>query len=139
MLKVKRTCDRCGSVISEMEFNEATKDTEHCTISLWDGKKQTTQDLCDACALAYLEWLTNFAPLIKQELPTSIQENPVPKVNKSKIVLKPGTKTHHIWTEEEDDFILNHSMGMTNNDLACKFGVTLAAINSRKSKVLKQR
>ena len=51
---------------------------------------------------------------------------------KHEIKLKPGTHTYHIWTKEEDDFILHHSMGMTAAQLAYKFGATVPAVKARK-------
>ena len=60
----------------------------------------------------------------------------MPKIDKTKIKLKPGTHTYHIWTKEEDDFILHYSAGMTANDLACKFGVTMSAVSSRRYNLL---
>ena len=57
-------------------------------------------------------------------------------VDKSKIQLKPGTHTYHRWSKEEDQFILYHSAGMTMNELANKFGVTLKAVQLRKSMIL---
>lgn len=57
-------------------------------------------------------------------------------VDKSKIQLKPGTHTYHRWTKEEDQFIAFHSAGMTMNELANKFGVTLKAVIHRKHMIL---
>lgn len=57
-------------------------------------------------------------------------------MDKSAIKLKPGTHTYHRWTKEEDQFILYHSAGMTMNELANKFGVTLKAVIHRKHMIL---
>ena len=177
MLKLERTCDRCGAVIEETDYKNKLESTCTPTISFFDGKENTNYDICDSCACQFLDWMKNSATVIQQEAAleehlkkaldkhekqsgwsdealtmaraynesverdlslSKRQELPptVPKIDKSKIKLKPGTHTYHIWTKEEDDFILHHSAGMTSNDLACKFGVTVSAINSRRYNLL---
>lgn len=170
MLKLERTCDRCGAVIEKIDYKNKLENILTPTISFFDGKEDTNYDICDSCACQFLDWMKNAATIeehlkktlekheklsrwsdealamarahnesVERDLSLSKrQELPatVPKIDKSKIKLKPGTHTYHIWTKEEDDFILYHSAGMTSNDLACKFGVTVGAINSRRYNLL---
>ena len=180
MLKLERTCDRCGAVIKKIDYRNKLENILTPTISFFDGKEDTKYDICDSCACQFLDWMKNACEpavtveqgvtpreILKEALEkhekqsrwsdealaiarahnesverdlslSERQELPVtaPAIDKSKIKLKPGTHTYHRWTEEEDDFILYHSAGMTSNDLACKFGVTVTAINSRRYNLL---
>lgn len=177
MLKLERTCDRCGAVIEKIDYKNKLENILTPTISFFDGKEDTKYDICDSCACQFLDWMKNTVNVVQQEVApkealekalekhekqsrwsdealamarahnesverdlilAERQELPVtiPKIDKTKIKLKPGTHTYHIWTKEEDDFILYHSAGMTSNDLACKFGVTVGAINSRRYNLL---
>ena len=177
MLKLERTCDRCGAVVEKIDYKNKLENILTPTISFFDGKEDTNYDICDSCACQFLDWMKNAAITVKQEVTpreelkkalekhgkqsrwsdealaiarahnesverdlslSERQELPVavPKIDKSKIKIKAGTHTYHRWTEEEDDFILHHSAGMSINDLACKFGVTKKAMSARRYNLL---
>lgn len=168
MLKISRTCDRCGAIIDEAhQDKERLEKMDFSELIFKNLNENESYDLCDDCAVAFLDWIKNIpskAPIAKDELkglqkfaedynpnwsPEVLEltrkhnescEKPKPEVStsvdKSKIQLKPGTHTYHRWTKEEDQFILYHSAGMTMNELANKFGVTLKAVIHRKHMIL---
>jgi len=131
----QRNYDLCDDCMREFLYwmKNSTTVEEHLKKTLEKHEKLSRwSDEALAMARAHNESVEHDLSLSeKQEQPPTI-----PKIDKSKIKLKPGTHTYHVWTKEEDDFILHHSAGMTANDLACKFGVTVSALNSRRYNLL---
>lgn len=87
-------------------------------------------ELCDECYDAIASYFEMGEGAIRMT-----NAEPV-KHYKDTICLTPGTRTHHRWTKEEDDFILHNSAGMTYAEMAVKLGVTKCAVKVRKSKLL---
>lgn len=142
-----KKCDRCGAIISEQEFDRSN------THLLMPGKysiefrelvqeaeskaetKTDAFEICDECAVAFLDWLKKKdAPVVKSKLLDIPKDLTIPE--KRPIKLKPGTRTYHTWTDDEDDFLLHHSAGLTLKQMAYKLGVTVAAVQCHRYRLL---
>ena len=137
-----RKCDRCGKTISEqtaksngifkpeppkyiIEFSENTKESsEICE----------AHEICDECAISFLDWMKKKDTAVVKPPLDAPKTLDIPE--KRPIKLKPGTRTHHIWTNEDDDFLLYHSAGLTVKQIAYKLGVTVCAVYNRKARLL---
>ena len=45
MLKLERTCDRCGAVIEKIDYKNKLENILTPTISFFDGKEDTNYDI----------------------------------------------------------------------------------------------
>lgn len=142
MLKVQRTCDRCGATMEELDYYRVLPNPTACTVSFFDGKETMNYDVCDSCASLFLDFMQKKfdkrlpAPTVNPEPPVESKNVEKSLNDKRKIKLAPGTHTYHKWTKEEDDILLHHSAGKTQNELANMFGCTIAAVASRKARLL---
>ncbi len=68
MLKLERTCDRCGAVIEKIDYKNDLENILTSTISFFDGKEKISYDICDSCACQFLDWIKNSATVIQQEV-----------------------------------------------------------------------
>ena len=127
-----RFCDHCKRASTILKPGELK--TYRLFLSDKEDKMLKQAELCNEC----YETMASYFDMGDGTIRLSESDRSENKYDKRKILLKPGTRTHHSWTEEEDDFILNHSAGMTKAEIAMKLGVTVPAINSRKWKLLKK-
>lgn len=139
IVRVKR-CDLCEGLVRVLPLDvsddaERNGGTHDQMLSFYDSNGRSAKyDLCDKCANSFLNWL-NKRP--EEQESAKEPEKMIPE--KGDIKLVPGTKTHHSWTKEEDDFILYHSAGLSVKQLAYKFGVTTKAVYSRKHMLLNEK
>lgn len=135
-----RKCDRCGAKMSEQTFNGESPITTPARYSfvfselIRSDVKVELYEICDDCALGLLDWMKKKDTAVVKpplEAPKALD---IPE--KRPIKLKPGTRTHHIWTNEDDDFLLYHSAGLTVKQIAYKLGVTVCAVYNRKARLL---
>ena len=121
-------CDHCKRATTILKPGELK--TYKLYVADRNQDRQIKQaELCNEC---YKGIATYFE---MSDTPIQMREEPAPHP-KAGIKLAPGTRTHHCWTKEEDDFIKYHSAGLTKAQLAEKFGVTIPAINKRRWQLL---
>lgn len=136
-----RKCDRCGKIISEETINKADIPMPmpgRYTISFTEltksaeNKAETTSDtyeMCDDCAVEFLDWMKKKDTRTVEPSLNAPKNLDIPE--KQPYKLKPGTRTHHRWTNEEDDFLVYRSADLTTKQIAYKLGVSVAAVQAR--------
>lgn len=77
MLKLERTCDRCGAVIKKIDYKNELENIPAPSISFSDGKKGANYniyDICDSCACQFLDWMKN-AATIEEHLKKTLEKH----------------------------------------------------------------
>lgn len=130
-----RFCDHCKRASTILKPGELK--TYRLFLSDIDRKEDKILKQAELCNDCY-EAMASYFDMGDGKIRMSESDVTKDKYDKEKISLKPGTHTYHFWSKEEDDFILNHSAGMTKKEMAMRLGVTVPAISARKWRLLKQ-